>query len=235
MRVTLQPFVRRENDRRLGQADLAQHQALRCEQVPPRVALVAPARAASADLPSWRIVPARRAPHVHAVGLEVQDGIVASKPADQLSETPNRSDHDAGRVVVRDVRGRRELLGIVGHHGTISLVPSFIYLSAMTPLAPQPFRCPCLGNIKRYATIVRLGVSSAKSASYREDGPPKAAELWGTVCSAGSRTVDWRCPLLYTLTRRLRTFTGRASVFALPAAGRGLQIRRSLAARRAGA
>ena len=83
----------------------------------PRVSLVAPARSASADFPSRCVVPARRAPHVHAVAFEVQDRVVPAKSADKLAETPERASGQAVSAVLRDFSGRRELLGVIGHHG----------------------------------------------------------------------------------------------------------------------
>src|SRR5690349_23456156 len=84
--------------------------------MPPGVAFKAAPRTAAADLPSGCVVPARGAPHVDAIALEVQDRVVATKPADQLAETPKRPGHDAGRAVVSGCRRRRELLGVIGHH-----------------------------------------------------------------------------------------------------------------------
>src|SRR5512133_1753573 len=86
--------------------------------MPVSISFVATTRAASADFPTWSVVAARRTPHVDAVPFEVQHGIVASKPADQLSETPERSrHHTVVRLVCGHPRGCRELLGVIGHHG----------------------------------------------------------------------------------------------------------------------
>ena len=81
------------------------------------VPFVPAARPTSADFPSRCVVPARRASHIHAIAFEVQHRIVPPKPADQLSETPERPAHDAGRRVGCECRVGRELLGVIGHHG----------------------------------------------------------------------------------------------------------------------
>jgi hypothetical protein len=99
---------------------LAQHESLGQEEMTPRIAVVTATRS-SADLPSRSVVAARRAPHVHAVAFEVQDGVVASEPAEQLTEAVHCSGHRAAGTVVSHFRRRRELLGVVGHHERFSL------------------------------------------------------------------------------------------------------------------
>jgi hypothetical protein len=86
------------------------------------VAFVPAARPPSADFPSRCVVPARRASHIHAIAFEVQHRIVPAKPADQLSETPKRPAHDAGRRVGCECRVGCELLGIIGHHGQLPVL-----------------------------------------------------------------------------------------------------------------
>src|SRR4029078_12327618 len=57
-----------------------------------------------------------------AIALGVQDRVVPRKPAEQLSETPKRPAHDAGRRVGCECRVGCELLGIIGHHGQLPVL-----------------------------------------------------------------------------------------------------------------
>src|SRR5262249_992448 len=124
-----------------------------CEQMPLGIALVATTRAAAADLPTWSVVAARRTSHVHAVAFEVQHRVVASKPADRLTEPPEGPRHrTAVRVVCDRPSGCRELLGVVGHHRRYPCPFSY------DPFRYDAVKCslvsgfPDLRNIKRYAT-----------------------------------------------------------------------------------
>ena len=83
---------------------LAQHEALRHQQVTARVAFEALARSAAADLPARRVVAARRAAHVHALAFEVQHRVVAAQPAEQLAEArASRGPSALAGSVVRDL------------------------------------------------------------------------------------------------------------------------------------
>jgi len=129
------------------------------------VAFVPAARPPSADFPSWCVVPARRASHIHAIAFEVQHRVVPPKPADQLSETPKRPAHDAGRRVGCKWCVGRELLGIIGDHGR-SPCPLLMTLKGLTPPNTRQFQAPCLRNIKRYATARTVFRSAGETATY---------------------------------------------------------------------
>ena len=96
------------------------------------VTLVALPRSRAADLPAGRVVSAGRAAHVHAIAFEVQNRIVAAKPAEQLAEPAHRTRHDRlrRRALQRSCPRGRELLGIIGHHGQS---PCSLSSLAMTP------------------------------------------------------------------------------------------------------
>jgi hypothetical protein len=79
----------------------------------------------------------------------MQDGIVASKPAEQLAYAAERAFDDGAVLSGRNFGARRELLGIVGHHCEISIPLCCVF---MTPLATRPFPPAGLMNIKRCAT-----------------------------------------------------------------------------------
>src|SRR5438874_7288210 len=89
----------------------------------PRVSLEALARPAPVDLPARTVVSAGRAAHHHAIALEVQHRIMTTQAAEQLAEASYGTVEHAltdGRLSV-DFRGRREPLGIIGHHWTFTL------------------------------------------------------------------------------------------------------------------
>src|SRR4051812_47801799 len=119
-----------------GSGGLAQHEPFGPQQMTPRVSLVAPARPAAADLPARAVVPARRAPHHHAIALVVQHRVVPADATDHLAEPANRSTEESICCLAGDLRRRcREPLGIVGHHGRFTL--SSLYLRR-TPVSIRP-------------------------------------------------------------------------------------------------
>jgi hypothetical protein len=72
------------------------------EQVASRITVVPAPWTVSADFPARRIVSARRAPHHHAIALEVENGIVSANAAEELSETTHRAaDNVGGSAVLR--------------------------------------------------------------------------------------------------------------------------------------
>src|SRR5262245_50451086 len=131
---------------------LAKNELLRCEEVTMGVAFIAAARPTSVDFPSWCVVPARGAAHIHAIALEVQHRIVPPKPANQLSKTPKRPAYDAGRRIGCECRIGRELLGVIGHHGQSPCPSPFMTLRGMTPPVTRQFLTSCLRSIKTDAT-----------------------------------------------------------------------------------
>ncbi len=182
------PSVKRPAMRRgtlLGASgSLAENEPAGREQVPPCVAFVTPPRAVSTDFPSWRVMSAGRAAHVHAVALEMQDGIVASKPAKQLSEAAHRTGHDGvGYVVVRDFRGGRELLGVVGHHGRSPCSLLNDRLALMTPSHTRSFRSAGLMNIKRCAMEGHGRPIRRQSSGLAGEGVDRAVAVGWVLCS----------------------------------------------------
>jgi hypothetical protein len=94
-------------------------------------------------------VSARRTPHVHAIALEVEHRVVAAKAADELPETPKRLGRKSIRTLPGDFCGRRELLGIIGHHCRSPFLPPDMTRLAARPFPsflPQEYQEMCHGN-----------------------------------------------------------------------------------------
>ena len=103
----------RRGDRLRG---FSQDEPLRREAMPPGVALETLTRRASADIPPGRIVATGGAPHHDALAFEVEHGVVAAHPAQQLTDAGDRASHQAADGL-RFLSCRcREPLGIVGNH-----------------------------------------------------------------------------------------------------------------------
>jgi hypothetical protein len=109
------------------------------EQVTPRVTFVTQPRTASRNLPAWRIVAARSAPHHYAVAFEVQHGVVPLHAAPRSTETRHGASQEAGsrRRALGGLRCCRELLGVVGYHWGSLLIELIIF--PRTPVAVLPF------------------------------------------------------------------------------------------------
>ncbi len=117
-----------------------------------RVAVEPLARCAAVDFPPGRVIAARCAPHHDPFSLEVQHGIMSAEAANHLSEPRDQARGNACRPVVRDLRCRRELLGVIGHHGSH---PSLLFVGrspclCRSSVLPQEYQEVCHGNIRAY-------------------------------------------------------------------------------------
>jgi hypothetical protein len=152
--------------------------------MPARISFEPAARSAPADFPPRCVVAARRAPHHHAVALEVKHRVVSAHAAHRLSEPRHHAKKQAGCCRLSAHVRCRELLGVIGNHARLPVPPVGLFTRTLSTSTTLRSRVE-LRNIKRCATAGLAVTSLGRPGGYGRITKPQ----YSALCSVRAKPL----------------------------------------------